>query len=89
MTEEEKMKIMTDKFAPERYCDQCEKTVSVVFRDKTVPVHVYGKEVQITYKASYCSICGQAVCERDFDDALRSYLDGQNGLFPKEEADGA
>lgn len=74
-----------DKFAPERYCDRCEKTVSVVFRDKTVPIHVYGEEVPITYKASYCPICGQAVCERDFDDALQRYMDSRNGLFPRED----
>lgn len=76
--------MMPDKFAKERYCDQCEKTVSVVFRDKTVPVHVYGQEVPITYKASYCSVCGQAVCERDFDDALQAYMESQKELFPKE-----
>lgn len=74
-----------DKFAPERYCDKCEKTVSVIFCNKTVPIHVYGKQVPITYKASYCSECGQAVCERDFDDALQAYLDSQQGLFPKED----
>lgn len=76
-----------DKFAPERYCDRCKKTVSVVFRDKTVPVHVYGKEVPITYKASYCSVCCQAVCERDFDDALQAYMESQKELFPKENRD--
>lgn len=78
---------MPDKFAKERYCDRCEKTVSVVFRDKTVPVHVYGKEVPITYKASYCSVCGQSVCERDFDDALQAYMESQKELFPKENRD--
>ena len=74
-----------DKFAPERYCDRCKKTVSVIFRDKTVPITVYGEPVDITYKASFCPICGQAVCERDFDDALRKYLDERSDLFPDEE----
>lgn len=76
--------VLVDKFAKERYCDRCEKTVIVVFKDKTVPVHVYGQEVPITYKASYCSVCGQAVCERDFDDALQAYMESQKELFPKE-----
>ena len=58
-----------DKFAPVRYCDRCEKDVDVIFRDKTVPFAVEGDRVNITYKASYCPECGQAVCERDFDDA--------------------
>ena len=65
---------MIDKFAPERWCDKCGETVSVVFRDKTVPFTVYGEKVQITYKASFCPKCGQAVCERDFDDALERYI---------------
>lgn len=40
------MKIMPDKFAPERYCDQCEKTVSVVFRDKTITTNNNKKAVR-------------------------------------------
>lgn len=76
--------MMADKFAKERFCDKCEKTVPVEFRDKTVEITVYGQKVPITYKASYCSVCGQAVCERDFDDALQKYLDDHADIFPKE-----
>lgn len=80
---------LVDKFAKERYCDQCDKTVPVVFRDKTVAVPIYGERVELTYKASYCSVCGQAVCERDFDDVLQAYMEKHNELFPKEKKNGA
>ena len=80
---------MIDKFAPVRFCDQCQKDVDVVFRDKTVPFTVYGEKVDITYKASFCPVCGQAVCERDFDDALERYVQEHhqnNDLWPKEDS---
>lgn len=75
-----------DKFAPIRFCDHCEEDVEVIFRDKTVPFHVDGEEVEITYKASFCPKCGQAVCERDFDDALERFVEEKHrALWPKEE----
>lgn len=60
------------------YCEGCDQDVSpaIVWRDALVAPRDGGAEIRFDYQAAVCPLCGQTLCERDYDYQLIKAVNG-------------
>lgn len=65
-------------YPKELYCGRCKEIVSPALRDcRAEYTHPIKGDFTIRYKAAFCPVCGELLCERDQDIAFMEYLKGE------------